>query len=619
MFNKNLEALKHGDNNLAEKLEKKSLSEISSINALEASSGDFIISYKDIPLNSAENPVLEAKELWNGTIQSPLRKNDIVIIFGLGLGYLFKRAFVSTNAKIFVYEPFEDVLRFTLEYVDFSKELSENRVFISNDIREIFQKLEDEYLSGDKIEFLYSNAYVLSAKDDLLQLTQKTLQICESKSMDSNTVFNRCKNWTTNFILNVSEFNQARPVGYFEEKFKNKPALIISAGPSLSENLEKIRKSRGKFITIAVGAALKVLLNADIVPDFVCFADDQYLKFQVKGIEDKLNKITLVASSRADSDIFKEDFNNKLIYFSKTDSLADYYKKLTDENIGLYESGSTVSVQSYCFAKALGCNPIAFTGLDLAFIDEKTYADGSPIVKDESGNLNIGPLVKKPAVVESANGGFVATRDDYALFIRHFEEIFSKDVLVRIINTSNKGALINGMEYMEFDNFVNLLENERIEINQPLFEIYSETQSRWEKINEHIFLAFAKQKEEIFSLDLPARKAYFFIEEICKQAETKETDLKELESQMKQVCEIMTDIRNFVINNPFMSNYLQNELFKYSGAYNTSIVLSEEEIIHNIKLDRDFVRMVVWTCDNLLSAFDEFEKKCSHRLQATSP
>jgi hypothetical protein len=88
---------------------------------------------------------------------------------------------------------------------------------------------------------------------------------------------------------------------------------------------------------------------------------------------------------------------------------------------------------------------------------------------------------------------------------------------------------------------------------------------------------------------------------------------------MKQVCEIMTDIRNFVINNPFMSNYLQNELFKYSGAYNTSIVLSEEEIIHNIKLDRDFVRMVVWTCDNLLSAFDEFEKKCSHRLQATSP
>ncbi len=615
MFKKNLEALKYSNKNLAEKLEKKSLSEIATINTLESACGDLIISYGEIPLNSPENPVLESKDLWNRTINSPLKKNDIVIIFGLGLGYLFKRAFVSTNAKILVYEPFEDVLRFTLEYVDFSKELSENRVFISNDIGEIFQKLEEEYLSGDKIEFLYTDGYVLSAKDNLLLLTKKTLQICQSKSMDSNTVFSQCKIWTTNSVINASEFNHVRPVGYFEEKFKNKPALIISAGPSLAENLEKIKSNKDKFITIAVGAALKILINSGISPDFVCFSDSQYLKFQVKGIEDKLNETVLVASSRADNDIFNENFKNKLIYFSKTDSLADYLKNLLNENIGLYESGSTVSIQSYCFARALGCNPIAFAGLDLAFIDEKIYADGSPIIKDENGNLKIGPLVKKPAVIKSANGEYVSTRDDYALFVRHFEDIFAKDEIVRIINTSQKGALIEGMEYMEFDDFINLLQTEPIKIDSILSNVFYETQNRWEEINVAIFSAFTKQKEEIFSIDLPARKAYFFIEEIYKQTEMKETDRKELESRMEQVCEIMTDIRSFVINNPFMSCYMQNDLFKYSGAYNTSIVLNEDEIIHNVKLDRDFVRWVIWTCDNLLSAFDEFEKNSSLNLK----
>ena len=161
MFNKNLEALKLKNPELAQCLLDIKVEDISDIDVIEAQSEDLIISYKDIPLHSIIDPFQEAEKIWNKTIKYPLKNNDIQIVYGLGLGYLFKRAFANSGSKIILFEPFLQVLRFVLEHVDFAKELSENRVFFTNNIEQVVKKVESEYLSGDRIEFLFLQAHLL--------------------------------------------------------------------------------------------------------------------------------------------------------------------------------------------------------------------------------------------------------------------------------------------------------------------------------------------------------------------------------------------------------------------------------------------------------------------------
>ena len=240
MFKKNLEVLKFKNPDLAGKLEAISLESIKSIGVLKAESKDLIITYNKVPLHNLIDPLREAKTVWNKTIRTELKRNDIQIVFGLGLGYLFKRAYVNgPDSKIFLYEPFIEILRYVLEYVDFSKELAENRVYITNDSEELLQKLQSEYLSGDKIEYLFLNSYSTIATDILLNLTKKTLKICEEKTSDQSTIFNLSALWTKNFILNSPYLKETTPLGHLTSAFAGKPALIISAGPSLADDIQK--------------------------------------------------------------------------------------------------------------------------------------------------------------------------------------------------------------------------------------------------------------------------------------------------------------------------------------------------------------------------------------------
>ena len=294
MFQKNLKALKQNNPELADRIEKIDMKSITNISVLNSESKNLIISYNGVNLHSSVDPLKEANAVWERSVKSDLGKNDIQVLFGMGLGYLFKRAYVNAKSKIFILEQFIEILRFTLEYVDFSNELADSRVFITDNVDEMLAKIEAEFLSGDRIEFLFIDSYAALSINTLTKLTQKTLEICESKTADQNTIFFNCKLWTKNFILNMSKFNNSRPVCELRDLFKNKPALIVSAGPSLAQNIENIKKNKDKFIIIAVVPAFKILIQAGIIPDFVTFADPNYLDCLIKGYEKYLSTTNMV-------------------------------------------------------------------------------------------------------------------------------------------------------------------------------------------------------------------------------------------------------------------------------------------------------------------------------------
>ena len=95
----------------------------------------------DVPIDDINNPREAVKDMLKSTIKIPMDKNDIIITFGIGLGYLLDETFNAYDSKIFVYEPDLKLLHFVLNNVDISEHLRSGRVFITNDLKELLEKL----------------------------------------------------------------------------------------------------------------------------------------------------------------------------------------------------------------------------------------------------------------------------------------------------------------------------------------------------------------------------------------------------------------------------------------------------------------------------------------------
>ncbi len=614
MFEKNIAALREKNPALAEKLEKIDVDAIQGITVAEAENEDLIIGYKDFALHSTVDPVREARAIWNRTIQSELKKNDIQIVFGLGLGYLFKRAYLSANSRIYLIEPFVELLRFVLQHVDLSTELSDEKVYITDNISDITEKLREHYLQGDKAEFLFLPAYAQIAKETLEELSERVVKIIEEKSSDINTIFQFAQLWTGNLIRNMPHFFNSLTLGFLKDKFANKTVLIVAAGPSLIEDIDKIKQNRDKFAVIAAGKAFKMLVKNDIIPDFVTFADASRANWQIQGVEAALEKTNIIVTSRADTNAVSINSKNKIIYLTETNPFSSLFRKHSGLEPGIYASASSVSIINYFIARELGFNNIIFSGLDLAFPGNKIYASGEGLETTSNGfilikNITMGRVLK---YVKDRNGNDIATRDDYLIFIRQFEEIFEEEMsLCRVINTSVNGALIKGMEYAEFDKAIENLQPNNLDIGEILLNTLNQTKNTWNSCIEKVFEELYSYKSELTDIMEKAEKIDGKVLKILEDFDGEISDNNKLQELTNQ----LSGLRKNVMNNIILSNSLQGELWNYAKNYNTENMFNKEVIIQNLGIEKKLLMKVLNHSQSALNyletALENMEEKKS--------
>ncbi len=615
MFHKNIEALRPINPDLADKLEKIDIESITDIIVVEAESKDLIIGYKELALHSTFDPIREANAIWNKSVKSILNKNDIQILFGLGLGYLFKRAYINSDSKIMVLEPIIEILRFVLEHVDLSTELADTRVYLTDNTEDLVNKLKQEYLKGDKAEFLILPAYAQLEQNSLENLTSKIVNVMEEKSSDVNTIFRLAHYWTENFIKSLPNFFEFRPLGFFRDAFADKTALIIAAGPSLAENIDKIRKNRDKFVTIAVGKAAKVLAVNDIIPDFVTFADARSTKFQIEGIENQLENTNVIMTSKTDSIIATLKPKNKILYLSETDIFTKLFTKNSSLDPGCFPSASSISIINYFIAKAMGFRTIVFVGLDLAFPDNKIYATGETLKLDEDGCMQMEGIkksFKKIETVRDKEGNEIKTRDDYLLFIRQLEDILAEDTsLSTVINTSLKGAYIKGMDYLDFDDFLEKLEEQKINSDEVLSEIFQDTDKTWSECMEKVS---AEVYSNLTSIKEIKEKSSLMLDEIRKQLTVmqNETGIKPDYNRLNELKNNLNKARTAIMHNMLLQYSLQGELWLYTKDYKTENMNGREVIINNLKVEE---RLFINSCKHSTQILDALEKSIQYKKE----
>ena len=490
MFEKNLEAI----DNLALKRRLAKVSPIESrigISYCVTPSNDYILLKNEIPIDDLNNPREAVRQMLDKNIKRDMASTDIIITFGIGLGYLLDEAFNRYPSKIYVYEPDLKLLHFVLNNVDISDHLSSGRVYITNDLDELTQKLSTTFLTKDKVEVVYLKNYAVAKNTELLLLTQRVLDTCKSKIIDINTITKFSKRWLKNTLWNISMLQNKKSVyllSDLENKFQGQTALIAGAGPSLNDNIEHIIANRSKFVIFAVNKSVKYLLSKGIKPDFVVCLDAKNMNETLKELDVHLTDSNCIMDIRTDHAAMWRNFKKVFVNFGDTDF---FIKKLDKYNkfMKYQDAGGSASTFALISAVKMGFSKILLSGVDLAFKDNIIYSDGEAMNRISQEEIMVNNVKKNIVSVKSVKGTPVYTREDYQAFIHHFSVLIKELGYSEIYNTSSFGADIMGTKNVEFEalDFTNNASLAPLAFVQPFkFELEEFVQKEFYNINQII-------------------------------------------------------------------------------------------------------------------------------------
>jgi len=361
------------------------------------------------------------------------------VIYGLGLGYIIKamHAKVGDAVSVQVYENDINIIVLAFMVSDFTMMLMDGyKIFL------------DETFSGFT-EILGNNEY-----DPVLIMDSPSIRNIQNENVKEKmedlyihkaSIKNQLFEMNANLKSNIRECNSN--LDEVEFMIKGKDVYLIAAGPSLDNNMEMLKERPDNSVMIAVGRIYGKLLSAGIIPDYVIYLDSaKRIYGQFSGLEK--NNIPLLIGSTACRKIAKNSVAPKYILCQKGYKKAEEYA----ENMGcyLFHSGGSVATLAFDAAVTLGAKRIITLGLDLAYSNGKTHADGA-----FTNNItSTDGLIR----VKGKNGETVYTVKGMDIYRRWFEERI-KDLKeegneTEFLNATEGGANIEGMKNIKLSDMI---------------------------------------------------------------------------------------------------------------------------------------------------------------------
>lgn len=424
---------------------------------------------KSIFLHSAYDPEKEANALINEIKKETEKDLDLVFIFGIGAGYLIN-AFKKFNINIAVIEPSIKFFNLLIDNFKLDKILEDNITFFigGDDIEDIEKFIS--LTNTKKVKFFITRSYATLFNEEALFYQSKVLSIVDKKIININTISRFDKLWAYNIASNVAKISTHYGVNKFFDKYKNIPAIIVSAGPSLEKNIRKLKEIKNKALIIAVDTAMKPLFSHNISPHFIITIDPQ--KKNSKYFRNvNFKESVLIAESSVDKEAI-DSFNGAIYFINSIFPLAKYFMEELGDR-GDITTGGSVSTAAYDFAIRIGANPIIMVGLDLSFPNYQTHIKGSyheenfftEIYKLDSYDSRIYKVLIAGNLREEKNiyNEKVWTDSRFDMYKNWYEEQCEKNNKIKFYNATEGGIIINGMENIKLEELIKKFND--IEIN----------------------------------------------------------------------------------------------------------------------------------------------------------
>jgi hypothetical protein len=287
-------------------------------------------------------------------------------------------------------------------------------------------------------------------------ITKAVAEFVTYMRMTLVTLVSNSKITCKNIAMNLVNYVSTPPIDLLRDRFTDNPAIVISAGPSLSRNIDQLGDLKGRAVLCAVQTVIKPLIQRGIVPDFVTSLDfhEMSRKF-FEGVGD-LHGTHLVAEPKATWHVV-DGYPGPVSLLDNT-----WARLLVGDNLagrdGL-KAGATVAHLAFYLAVYLGCDPIIFVGQDLAFTGHVFYVPGVEIHQSWRSELNRFNTIEqkewdrivrnRPILrrVRGICGGQLYTDELLFTYLEQFEKDIA-EVPRRVINASEGGAVLRGTETM---------------------------------------------------------------------------------------------------------------------------------------------------------------------------
>lgn len=395
---------------------------------------------KEVALNSLISPEKEVDRFFKEIGGEDRR---FLVIIGIGNGVIVEKLIQSklfeSNIHFLIIEPFSEV-RLQESTISFLAEHQDKLTF--HYLKDFTPLIFSSYISRFstvKTDFYVHPNYLRANKNKVEEVTSVLKEGISLKKIFNNTETLFAIDWVVEPLLNTRIIEKSIDINDQKNKFKGEIALLVSAGPSLYDNIPFIKKMQNSAYIFAVGPTLRPLLNNNISPDVVVSIDSSKTNFETHFKDLKYDG-TLLYETLSNHSIQEQHNGRKIVSKSMTEQVSSM---LYDNVFGFHQYPS-VSIYTLGAIKFLGFKEVYLVGQDLALVNGDYYAKG---IKNHSGTNNY----MSDLVVENNNGDYVGTTKPLKVFLDFFEYLirtFPQNEL-RIFNTSKHGAKIWGTEYVD--------------------------------------------------------------------------------------------------------------------------------------------------------------------------
>jgi len=252
-------------------------------------------------LCSSKDPKTEAQR----EIQSLAANESSVYVFlGLGLGYTLESLLeyeAADIAGLLLVEREIDIFYFFLHRRDWSALLTNPavRIVITDNPEKIAPAAKSllPQIMGSGLRFVdhrpsaqLFNEFYAKGVDCLRHFLQRAIAESEFLVMHGRLI-------QRNALLNLPAICASHGLGPLRDYYKNQPAVLVAAGPSLGKNIGILTQYRSKVLVFCVDTAYPVARQHGIFPDFIAAADPSELNPRhFEGIQPDKNEILLFES-----------------------------------------------------------------------------------------------------------------------------------------------------------------------------------------------------------------------------------------------------------------------------------------------------------------------------------
>lgn len=344
-------------------------------------SGELNLLIGKTPLHDSQNALAEA-EAWVKTIE--FGKCQLCFVYGIGLGYsyLALRSWLkkSKNRMVVFLEDDLGVIREFMGTEVATKLLKDSQARLHY----VSENSENDHFFKMLYWLFPLMPVAIACLPSYRKMKHKKFEELKHSISFTNSYHNSMLDEYINFggpfffnyYQNLLQLPQAHEGTKFFGKFKNVPAIICGAGPSLEKQMKQLKGLKNKALIFGCGSAMNALNAAGILPHFGAAIDPNPTQI-IRLRENSAKNVPYFYRNRVHPEALTHVKGPRL-YITGCGGydLGNWF----DSKLGIktkeLEEGYNVVNLSIEIAKQLGCNPIIIAGCDLAYTGLKSYAEG---------------------------------------------------------------------------------------------------------------------------------------------------------------------------------------------------------------------------------------------------